>query len=1016
MESNIQFNFEEAYNIETTKEAFYPLLKVLLNNPQISEDNFTKILDNYKKSEIFMNLPTLEKRLFELISYLNPNSKSFYSDINRKFIINIINYLLAFRFSKKETNEIKDKVGVKDAKESKNPEQEMINKEINEEDAKVNDDDKNSEKIVINKNAINSESLISVLLNIYNSEKLYKILFSEIPDTINKEEYLDMILLFLPEKDTDKILEIINNYLKKENKKKIQELFQRLFRKIDLKTEKGFQFLKQILFEFIKDKNNIANAIKEIEAKYIVDNKMLRCTQCFDLPCFSLDKDNIINIVYKCEHINFNEGNKLDEIAEYKFKCDCGELFLECNKNYLCSNCKKMFCHLCMFEHFKNCLSIFLIPIYELDMCCSTHYEKNQAYCGLCDINLCKSCIKEHHHFVEDEKDIHLSDEDIKTFKTKIKDYSKNNQIILSCLENIVDKGLYGKDLRFLYFVRNVVGIKCINSAKLFNEFFNKEFQKYYDYLIKEIKNGNYYYLNVLTKMQNYYEEKQQESLSSYNSNIKFLMFVNLYALERNDDVGKITSSNNMKFNLITKCFQAFDDIEAHYLLFDYINKLKLALINIDENNILIKCISSSHKLYQQELLKLIYRSISQNIIAYLIKNYHGYFNKLDLNLQLFADIEKLYKNEHEKFKKFMKDNKNKIDKLLSDKKNSELNIYSNEFYFVKPIKVGNTTITVDELNKILEVLFYIKEQVNITTHLKRTEPDIINLNIAEYKLSKGNPTLNEAKKNLKDLLKSQCKNKSFELNITPSSAFDFLFDSKYKYLINISDNIGMNDKIDNILNKILVDIKNKEIEKDDDEILFQNYSNNIEKLEELKNMFERIEKKNKNVKEPKALNEFFERVDKLLGDKKNGLSFLFNLNENEYKSSVTGENYHFLKICLNHVIKTLLHTIKKKIEKYKSVKENTKILFQSKNEILFLLKNIKNKFKVNIFEKYEKINDPQAISEYVNNSKNIEKKEEEINMKIRDNLGKLVTSNIDWTTNKNCNLSTLLFLKQNNN
>ena len=100
---------------------------------------------------------------------------------------------------------------------------------------------------------------------IYDCDNLYQILFKDIPNNIDKEEYLEMILLFLPEKNSDQILSIINNNLDCDKKVQIHDIFMTIFRKIDLKTEKGFQFLKEILLEYLKDKFNIANSIKEIE-------------------------------------------------------------------------------------------------------------------------------------------------------------------------------------------------------------------------------------------------------------------------------------------------------------------------------------------------------------------------------------------------------------------------------------------------------------------------------------------------------------------------------------------------------------------------------------------------------------------------------------------------------------------------------------------------------------------------------------------------------------------------------
>ena len=78
---------------------------------------------------------------------------------------------------------------------------------------------------------IKAEEILQICSKIFDEDKLCNILFKEITGLPNKEEYLEMILLFIPEKETQQILKVINKYLIKENENKIKDLFDKIFRR-----------------------------------------------------------------------------------------------------------------------------------------------------------------------------------------------------------------------------------------------------------------------------------------------------------------------------------------------------------------------------------------------------------------------------------------------------------------------------------------------------------------------------------------------------------------------------------------------------------------------------------------------------------------------------------------------------------------------------------------------------------------------------------------------------------------
>ena len=125
---------------------------------------------------------------------------------------------------------------------------------------------------------------------------------------------------------------------------------------------------------------------------------------------------------------------------------------------------------------------------------------------------------------------------------------------------------------------------------------------------------------------------------------------------------------------MLSRIFKTFYDIKVQKQIFDYETKVKNGLISIEENKVLIKHILNSDSIYKRDLLKLIDRSMAESIIIYLIEKYPNNFYKFDLNLDIYADLEKYYKKEPEKLNKIKRDYKDKINSFLSNGVNVDAN------------------------------------------------------------------------------------------------------------------------------------------------------------------------------------------------------------------------------------------------------------------------------------------------------------------------------------------------------
>ena len=739
-------NYLAKFNFAQT--AYYSSLKVIFNDySEIDGKNFESKIKSYMKSK---NIQGLEERIFELILYLNPTKENFKSELNMKYIVNVLKYFMKIKGGKNVVTKFENK------EESKNSDNEILNDQEQDQDKEIALND-----LIIDLKAIKAEDLFKICSDIFKEDILYKILFENEADISNKEEYIEMLLLFLPNKETQQIIKFIKNKLNFDNKDNAMNLFQKLFRSINLKSKHGFLFLKKVLLKFIEDKMNFINTYKDIENEFLIENKFLRCKYCFKLPTFQVNSESekLIDAKYKCAHIQLDEGDNLDQIMHYNFKCDeCKQLILKCYKNYICSNCKNIICTFCQNNHFEKCGTLFFIEIEDIDIKCIEHNEKYEYYCDFCDFNLCKYCIKEHYHKVTDEKNMNLNDEIIKEFIkfiNIIKVNGKNNGIIISAILNIIEEKYYKNNFQFIYFMKKILGIntKTDDNCKLFDELFGDEFNKYYKYMINQINEGNYYYLNVLNDFINYYEGKK--------INEKYTNFLLSKSIKCSKEQLITMKKNNMNFSLLMKYFNILYDIGVQKQILNNKEEIKKGLIYIEENKILMKLISNSEIIYQKELLKLIDRSIAENIIVFLIEKYPNYFKRLTLNLNIYADLEKYYKNNKEKFEKIKANNEETIKKFIQTNPNNNIEEEKSNYKieFVKPIKFKKQEVSVNQLNQVLKFLFYIKEKGNFTAYPINQKEVKVNPNKHKDEILENIFDLKTVKENIEILLKNEFVN-----------------------------------------------------------------------------------------------------------------------------------------------------------------------------------------------------------------------------------------------------------------
>ena len=106
------------------------------------------------------------------------------------------------------------------------------------------------------KSPANPMEIYNIFAQIFRNIPLYKILFENDNNLNGKEElYLEFIILFIPDKQINLIIKSLKSYIKDDEVTYIEEILNSL----DLKLNKGFIFLKNILITIVnyRDRNLI---------------------------------------------------------------------------------------------------------------------------------------------------------------------------------------------------------------------------------------------------------------------------------------------------------------------------------------------------------------------------------------------------------------------------------------------------------------------------------------------------------------------------------------------------------------------------------------------------------------------------------------------------------------------------------------------------------------------------------------------------------------------------------------
>ena len=768
----------------------------------------------------------------------------------------------------------------------------------------------------------------------FNENSSFKELVSfkkEIPkEKLYLECYFKLILLL---KDIKILIKELQNILKVKNESIITQL-----QKMNFFNPYACVLIRELITDLItNEKNEDASEILKEKIINIKQYYLFHCPTCMEILNVYVDPNN--NFLSQCINNHYFESDKnnfeyIKTLASFSIKCDiCGINIELYENNFKCLECQNFFCQNCKNIHKEKCLKFCFVNIYNVGFICKKHNEKFISFCFLCQENLCKIC-KYHHPHMVSETNYYKTNEIIE--ENKVKDLPKDTTLNSNILQKLIfvldfmkNFGMYNfKMFKNIYFskYKQKTGFDLCLKDFYSDQFFDDNFLDYYSKLIEDIKLGKVSSRIILDNIYDKYEE--------YNKTLYFLKYLHFMIKclsnesKRNSEINNYIDINVRALNKINRINISIDSLSSAVNLEKKINKLKneIQLFKIKTFSLF-----KNPDIYNKYVKGLINSYLSDLIIRNIIKKYHDNMNTINLNISNVYEIINNCKNIKNKIKINFINLINEIktnDKFKTDVSNY-FNKYKNDnqITFKNSLNIGNNSISKNELNFIIELLFYLKNNGNIISH-QNVDPNKIMKIIEENKNKFGeiinnventetneNSNLNnlfnnnikncnsifeddlmnseEFIKKIKEEIKNEMKNikreisKDFEEALNKNQVF-------FKDIFNfIFKNQG--DKFFNKNNAILRILEIniiKSINNNDFDLNFKDIQKYKKKLEEVKKLINSIDKdKEQNFAKlginSKKLINYQVLVEKIFKEKKLNYSLKKNILENNYDECI---------------------------------------------------------------------------------------------------------------------------------